>query len=320
MSDIDAKIEADAADWAVKAQSGVISEADIVALTDWLDASPRHADAYVEALSLWSSLDAPEAPAAPLTPSAWQTIAQRPKRRFGLMAMAGSGLAAVAAVAIMATSGVFAPVQVYDTHKGERETVTLADGTQLMLNTDTRLSVKITSSARTVTLDKGEVAITVAHNEAQPFRVLSGDMTLTDIGTEFNVARLNGEVRVAVREGEVEMAARSAKTRLLPGDLGTYREASGARTLAKADPAEAFAWQSSRAIYRNQPLSVVAADLNRYFDKPIIVEGDAAQLRLNAILTLDSQTAVAGRIAEFLPVDARTTPEAVYLRRRTSDR
>ncbi|UDF04544.1 FecR domain-containing protein [Asticcacaulis sp. AND118] len=319
MSDIDAKIEADAADWAVKAQSGVISEADIVALTDWLDASPRHAAAYGEALSLWTSLDAP-VPEEKVTPSAWRSIAQRPKRRFGLRAVAGSGLAAVVAVAIMAASGMFAPVQTYDTQKGERETVTLSDGTQLMLNTDTRLSVKITASARTVTLDKGEVAITVAHNDGQPFRVLSGDLTLTDIGTTFNVARLNGEVRVAVREGEVEMAARSAKTRLLPGDLGTYREASGARTMTRADPAEAFAWQSSRAIYRNQPLSVVAADLNRYFDKPIIVEGDAAQLRLNAILTLDSQTAVAGRITEFLPVDARTTPEAIYIRSRASGR
>ncbi len=319
MSDIDAKIEAEAADWVIRAQSGVISESEIIALTDWLDASPRHARAYAEALTVWGDLDATE-PAPTRTPVVHPLKPRHLTRRFGLMAMGAGGLAAVAAGVFLLASGALSSVQTYTTHKGERQTVTLADGTQLRLNTDTHLSVKMTRSARTVTLDKGEVSVTVAHKADQPFRLLTGQLTLTDIGTEFNVARLNGEVRVAVREGEVEMADHSAASRLLPGDLGTYREASGTRQLTKADPAEAFAWQSSRAIYRNQPLSAVAADLNRYFDKPIIVEGDAAQLRLNAILTLDSQTAVAGRIAEFLPVDARTTPDAIYLRRRASDR
>lgn len=319
MSDIDAKIEAEAADWAIRAQSETIGEAEIVALIDWLDTSPRHARAYAEALALWNALDA-DTPASSETPIVRPLPVRQPTRRFGLMAMGASGLAAVVAGVFLLASGTLSPTEVYATQKGQRQSVTLADGTQLMLNTDTHLSVKMTASARTVTLDRGEVAVTVAHKANQPFRLRTGDLTLTDIGTEFNVARLNGEVRVAVREGEVEMADGRAASRLRPGDTGTYREASGTRHLAKADPSEAFAWQSSRAIYRNQPLSVVTADLNRYFDKPIIVEGDAAQLRLNAILTLDSQSAVAGRIAEFLPVDARTTPEAIYLRQRASDR
>lgn len=319
MSDIDAKIEAEAADWVIRAQSGVISELDIIALTDWLDMSPRHARAYAEALTVWGGLDATE-PVQTLRSSVRPQTPRNPTRRLGVMAMGVGGLTAVAAGVFLMASGALSPVRTYATHKGERQTITLADGTQLRLNTDTHLSVKMTRSARTVTLDKGEVSVTVAHKADQPFRLLTGKLTLTDIGTEFNVARLNGEVRVAVREGQIEMADHSAASRLLPGDLGTYREASGTRQLAKVDPAEAFAWQSSRAIYRNLPLSDVAADLNRYFEKPIIVEGDAAQLRLNAILTLDSQTAVAGRITEFLPVDARTTPDAIYLRRRASDR
>jgi transmembrane sensor len=123
--------------------------------------------------------------------------------------------------------------------------------------------------------------------------------------------------RVDVREGEVELMSRGQARNLKAGDMGTHDEATGQSRFDKADLQEAFAWQSAHAIYRNQPLSAVVKDLNRYYDKPIIVDPAAGQLRLNMIVTLDSQTAVAGRLGEFLPLEVRVSNEAIYLSRRS---
>jgi len=310
MSDSDAQIETQAAGWVVKTLSGNASEAEMIAMTEWLEAAPRHADAYREALTLWGGTGAP-----PPSPSS------RPRggsSRPRLLAVWGAGLAAaVIAAGFIVLPGAFAPAQLYETRKGERREVVLGDGTHLSLNTDTRLTVRGRGRAHTVWLDKGEVAIAVTHRDgapAHPLRVLAGDLSVTDVGTVFNVRRTDGQVGVSVREGRVDMTEAGQTAHLRAGDYGLY---SGGRSqITQRDPAEAFAWQSSHAIYRDQPLSAVAADLNRYYDKPIIVEGDAGQLRLTAILTLDSQSAVAGRLTEYLPLDVRTTTDAIYLSRR----
>ena len=51
------------------------------------------------------------------------------------------------------------------------------------------------------------------------------------------------------------------------------------------------------------------------FDKPIVVDDEAGKLRLTAILTLDSERAVVGRLEQFLPLDATATDKAIVLRR-----
>ena len=56
-------IELAAAGWAVRSQNAGFREADIVALTEWLEASEAHADAYRRALSVW--IDAGEAAQLP---------------------------------------------------------------------------------------------------------------------------------------------------------------------------------------------------------------------------------------------------------------
>ncbi|MDC7684614.1 FecR domain-containing protein [Asticcacaulis sp. BYS171W] len=324
MSFDDIDIEGEAADWVIRSQSGAISESEIVALTDWMDRSPRHAEAYRRVSLLWSGLNS--SPDGVTEPAAEPVPMPRPEYGFqhpllkpAYMAAFGGGVATLMAAVLAFNAGVFAPVTVYETPKGEREEVVLADGTHLTLNTDTRISVKLTDRQRHVTLEKGEIAVNVVHDEAHPFVIRTGKVTLTDIGTEFNVSRLDGEVRVAVREGEVELASSATPAkRLLPGDYGVHTEATGRNVFTRTDPQEAFAWTTAHAIYRDQPLSVVVKDLNRYFHKPIIVDDAAGQLRLSTIMTLDSQDAVAGRLTEFLPVKVRTTHEALYISRRSS--
>ncbi len=320
-----------AAQWVVRAQGGAMGDSDILALTEWLEADAAHALAFETALVNWDHLEdqveglrVSEAAAianpvqsevvslsafrdrtAPRKPSLWRSPG----------AVAGIAAALTAAILLPMFALKDAPVRVYETHKGQRQTFALADGSTLQLNTDTRLSVQLSGHARKLVLDRGEVALKVTHDASRPLTLVAGDTKITDLGTEFNVRRDDdGGVAVAVREGEVQLTQRGAPTATLyRGDTAVHPSGTVGAVISHGDPDEAFAWQNRHAIYRNQPLSVVVRDLNRYFDKPIVVDDQAGRLRLNAILTLDSEPLVVRRLQDFLPIQAKTTDSGIYL-------
>ncbi len=312
-------IELAAAVWAVRSQGTAFREADIVALTEWLEASDDHADAYRRAIGVW--IDAGEAvETTPVDNVIHLSSRPAPKRRsllgWGVGGAVAASIAAVVGVSLYMTQPV--PAETYTTAKGERRAITLADGTKLMLNTDSQISVAMGRSRREVTLMRGEVSVEVAADAKRPFTLDTEDLRISDIGTEFNVLRQDDAVQVTVKSGMVSLKPAAAGSQALTvqaGQQGVHRNGALTSLLQNADPQQAFAWRTSHAIYRDQPLSLVVKDLNRYFDKPIVVDDETGKLRLTAILTLDSERAVVGRLEQFLPLDATATDEAIVLRR-----
>ncbi len=327
--DID-EVELAAAQWVVRSQSDSVREAEIVALTAWLEASEKHADAYRRALSTWYGIEL-KAPAAEPAPASANVISLsrgldrrrakgQPVRRKVAWSIAGAIAATlVAAVCVpLLLKTQDAPAVIYATAKGQKQSVTLADGSVLMLNTNTRVSVRLGHGRRAVVLEHGELALRVVHDEARPFTVDAGDVRLTDIGTEFNVLRQPAAVRVTVREGSVSLASHGTGAQVLTlnaGDTGVHADGETISHMSHGDTQSAFAWQTSHAIYKDRALSDVVADLNRYYDKPIIVDDATGRLRLTAILTLDSESSVVGRLEDFLSLEARETPKGIVLSR-----
>lgn len=326
--DID-EVELAAAQWVVRSQSESVHEAEIVALTAWLEASDQHADAYRRALSTWYGIDL-QATARQPAESTSNVVAlsrvldrRQSGNRSARRAVMWTSLGAVAAtlIAIVALPMVNhreSPATLYATAKGQKQSVTLADGSVLMLNTDTRIALRFDDRRRSIVLERGEVALKVVHDEKRPFTVDAGDVRLTDIGTEFNVLRQPGAVRVTVREGAVSLAPQTPGANVLTlraGDTGVHTDGAASSRVSRSDPQTAFAWQTSHAIYRDLALSDVVADLNRYYDKPIIVDDETGRLRLTAILTLDSESSVVGRLEDFLSLESHETAQGIVLRR-----
>ena len=74
----------------------------------------------------------------------------------------------------------------YATRMGEHRRVELsADNSTIVLNTDSRVSVRISLSQRNVVLTQGESLFEVNHNRLRPFTVKVGDLSdrLRDVGT-----------------------------------------------------------------------------------------------------------------------------------------
>lgn len=124
------------------------------------------------------------------------------------------------------TSPVTRTTRTYATHSGQTATMTLDDGTQVVLAEKTALRlVGFGAQARFVQLDSGEAHFTVPHASGAPFSVRSGPVTAHVLGTEFLI-RYNvdhAHARVAVASGKVRIGIQSladSSVTLVSGQVG----------------------------------------------------------------------------------------------------
>ena len=104
---------------------------------------------------------------------------------------------------------------------GQKSTLLLSDGTQIRLNSSSKLSFpeKFSDDVREVYLE-GEAFFDVARDEEKPFFIKTGDLTTRVLGTSFNIKAYPDEaIAVTVATGKVQVSA--ANNQYVPpaGDL-----------------------------------------------------------------------------------------------------
>ena len=72
---------------------------------------------------------------------------------------------------------------VYSTEMGEQQTITLEDGSVVLLNTLTNLETKFSRRHRDIYLNRGEAIFKVAKDMERPLRVFIGGMIVQAVGT-----------------------------------------------------------------------------------------------------------------------------------------
>ena len=174
----------------------------------------------------------------------------------------------------------------YATGRGERETVTLADGTRFTLApaTRVRLGAEYDGARRDVYLD-GEAMFVVAHDARRPFVVHAGNAVAQDVGTQFDVRHYAGgePVRVAVAEGAVTVGDSAGVVATRPtmhgGDLARV-DATGRTTVsAGAGVDEALAWTRGELAFHDTPLREVIPEIERWYDIDIRLADPALAAR-----------------------------------------
>ena len=114
----------------------------------------------------------------------------------------------------------------YHTTTGAQQQIDLADGSRLLLNTDSAVTIDIASNVRQVNLLRGEVFFEVAHAPQRPFWVIAGEARARVTGTEFSVGRNKDNVTITVAKGRVETSLKNQEneiTALVPGDSVHYQ-------------------------------------------------------------------------------------------------
>lgn len=318
------RAEAEAADWFARLDSDAVTDQDLAAFDAWLS-TPVNQDAFARVEAIWLALD--EAPAAvastvstiPLARS-WGKAA-RPSR--GLVAAGLAAAASLVAAVVLIPQLLHPAPQTFETARGEDREVALEDGSRIHMGGGSRLVVRFARDRRRVEMASldGEAAFDVAKDPGRPFVITAGDRTITVVGTEFDVRRAAGALTVTVRRGVVEVAALTgvvSPVRLTPGKSLRHRPGEARSAVSEVDPAPAFGWTAGERTYRDEPLSEVAADLNRYFAVPLRVDPSAARLKFTGFLKIDGEDAVVARLQAFLPIQVVRTDKAIILRHAAS--
>ena len=294
MSGFRTEIDREALNWLIR-----VNDAGFAAWDDWdvwMTADPRHAEAYWRLAE--ADGDAVEALKSAPAPSVRRVM---PRGAFALPRRS----VMAAAVAVVALGGGWfgwserpRPWMI-ETTPGETRTVTLDDGSQVWLAGGTRLTLD-RKHPRDVKLEAGRALFEVTHDEARPFVVQVADATLTDLGTVFDVTRLDDGARVSVSEGSVRVDMENATTTLNPGD-SVMASAAGLERRSVA-PEDVAGWREGRLAYTGETLAVVAEDLSRAMNRPVEVSPEIANRRFSGSLTVTGDAQQKARLSRLLGV------------------
>ncbi|HEX7123135.1 MAG TPA: FecR domain-containing protein [Gemmatimonadaceae bacterium] len=208
------------------------------------------------------------------------SIAQRRPRRFSSILLP---LAAVLVLAVGVTTiwrsrtttpetvGTLAATDAITTGVGERRTIDLPDGSQVVLGAASTVRFDADRSVRRVYLE-GQALFRVTHDSARPFLVHAGGTVTEDLGTEFDIRAYPGEaeVRVAVIEGAVAVrrqgAANDTSALLRPRDVARIDATGAAVVLHDQNVGRLLAWTRGELFFDDATVVEVCEELERWYD------------------------------------------------------
>ncbi|MGZ4992982.1 MAG: FecR family protein [Methylobacter sp.] len=262
----DETLKDEAIEWLIRLSAENCTAADRREFDSWLQQSAAHQAAYSEIDRRMNWLEhvaqtdtAIRSEALRYRPDKQKTVVQR----WTMFATAASILMILGA-ATFSSDGWYGSNTRYSVARGGRETVTLADGSNLEMNTDTEVNVRINRWQRSVEVVKGEVYFRVTHNAERPFVVTAGAGRTIDTGTEFDVYRQAQQVFVAVQEGSVRVEAKQNRDLVASQTLAYDQNGDFIALPAKFSIDNITAWRRGKLIFDNRRLYDVLAEIGRY--------------------------------------------------------
>lgn len=279
-------IESEACAWLAQVDGGNMSPGDLAALKEWIGRSPHHKRTFERMATEFIALGTPPADVARVADIAAAPSAKPPRWQGWATAVAAATvliLGLALAVPMILQQPADQAAQTHVAKLGEQRALTLADGSQLLLNTDTEVHVRMSAAERAVELVRGEALFNVAKDADRPFRVYTQQGVVRAVGTVFSVRLRRAEVEVVVEEGVVELARGDVRAGKQPDDLETVtRVASGKRAafslenhvvsdLDAATIDRRLSWREGLLVFDSDPLAFVVDEVSRYTDIEIVI-------------------------------------------------
>ncbi len=316
--DPEARLIQEASDWFVRLRAENVTSDDQAAFARWKEQNPANLAAYESVSALWESIGQSDL-SKHFTQFDLPEAADGQRRSPSLVRR----LALAACVATMVVgAGVWGSDLLqrwqsdYSTSAGEQRHVTMEDGSTLLLNTQTAVSLNAKEGQRGVTILKGEASFSVTSNPDKPFIVKAGPGEVRVVGTKFSIRTRPERVTVTVNEGTVTVTAANASSavRVEAGEELSY-DANGLGPVAKANLLKTLAWQRGQLVFTLEPLKSVIEELNRYHPGAIILANHNLDTRtVSGVFATDDPMRVVNAITHTLHVDSLSmTDRIVFL-------
>ncbi len=284
-----ADILGEACDWLARLERGLDQEEES-ALYDWLAISPLHRETLIETATLWDKMDSLSRLAG-LFP---KTMPRKNERTRVVLAIAASVLLTMALGLFMTHSPdkstrqnnivALSPDyhQIFETAVGEHSLIHLPDGSELTLNTNSRVRVRFSDNFRSLILERGEVYVKVFH-EKRPLDVQAGNKIIHAVGTEFNVEiKDEHRIELIVTEGKVLVGVLQVKSAIpkqsntaplrqkleLPVTAGERvllsEENEAIEEIATEEIDVKLSWRGGNLVFRGESLEEALTEIERY--------------------------------------------------------
>jgi transmembrane sensor len=161
---------------------------------------------------------------------------------------------------------------------------------------DSLVKTRFTVTQRDVQLERGQAFFAVAHSALRPFVVHVNGLTVTAVGTAFDVRIDPGSTVVTVSDGRVKVAPAADEADAGPkSDAETVRANVGQRvtfsrsahrlSVAAIDPKIAGSWREGTLKFVGEPLEDVVGVVNRYVVAPIVLAAAFQQTRFTGTVS-----------------------------------
>jgi transmembrane sensor len=306
----------EALDWFVRLQAGDAEPANMRAFRAWCDSDPRRAAAFGKVSDVWGASEFLRAADNVARSTGFTT-----RKKSGRSTRTKVATAVVSCLALLWCAASVPDLLIwlradYVTATGELRQIELPDGSSIVLNTDTAVSLDFGAGRRAVTLLKGEAYFDVAHDPARPF-VVDGDYSrVTVTGTAFAV-RLETEADdIVLSRGKVAVAPIASpgdKTELQPGEAIDIGASAGA-SLRQVDTQTELAWVDGRIAFDNRPFREVLDQLQRYYPGRVIVVNTAVKdVLVSGNYRLDNPSVAIASLAEAAGATVTSLPGVIVV-------
>lgn len=333
------QIEEEASVWLARRDSDSWSPDHEAAFQQWIDQSALHRVAFLRLENAWEealrlqalragarSEQVPRPGTWDLSPEFAAEVAAgeiHEPRRWRLAQVA----CAIVAVAVAGAWWAWWPAgQSYETAIGGIESVPMADGSKVILNTDTEIRIRMTEQERRIDLKRGEAFFEVAKDPSRPFVVRAGHRRVVAVGTKFLVrwddTNNAGDIRVVVNEGAVRVTSdkdggvENISASPLTANTVARLTPSGVlmQTTSPAQVAEQLSWMKGVLVFRDITLKEAAAEFNRYNTRKIVIADESvAALRIGGNFRANNIDGFARLIQQGYPVDCQEHRDEIVI-------
>lgn len=306
------RIESEAAAWHV---ASARDDMDWDGFTRWLEADPRHRRMFDE-ISLTGALlgdhrDLSAEAGEDLREAHTDVIVSlRRPRRWPVWA----GVGVAASLAAVMIAGQVIPPRPETIHSGEAM-LTVNLGSKSSATLAPHSSLTIGGRDATQLALEGGAYFDIRHDPSRSLRIVAGDVTVTDVGTRFDIRQRPSQLLVEVSAGEVavQSAALAAPIQLKAGHRLAYDTAASRAVVSGVDGPSVGEWRQGRLSYDSVPLQLVAADLGRYAGVQVVVPQALAERRFSGTLFIGDGDSAIRDLAQLMELDLHRSGDTYRL-------
>jgi ferric-dicitrate binding protein FerR (iron transport regulator) len=208
---------------------------------------------------------------------------------------------------------------------GKRSIIELADGTKVWLNAGSRFAFpdNFKGNSRDVILE-GEAYFDVTHNESLPFHVKTKDITVSVLGTRFNVSAYESDesVMTVLVEGKVALSENSRfnlmkkEIVMKPNQRTVFEKSTRAMTISEeADLSYYTAWTEGWLKFSKADISSVFQKMERFYNIAIIYDQNylTGELVSGKLDLKESMSDVFKALGDVAMIDFRIDGNNIYI-------